>query len=797
MKRINIKKSLLGLLICSSSFLSQATTADKVDELNSLITTAESQNIDTTREKMTLRTSELFLKWALWDEENVDINTDAYLEHSKYKSQAVTLAENLPTFQRTSVDIILDKAIEELIKVNSGIIVRKPVPLVDFNKVVIKDGQFKVDNTPVFLSAYTWKPDDEQSNTYFGNLNSQFIAPSYITNEQGAVNQSRFNDINNSIDERIGQVFVAHKNIPQWAYNAYSNFEDGSRLFHKYDIDHEGAKTLFSQLFEKFVPALQGKRSSELGYMLFNEPSFFTQEGLWNSGGVSEKTIVKFKTWLSEQHNSITALNTLWGSAFTSFDDITITIPMSSNRKGSPIWYDWMRFNQIRVTQWFKFLDSEIKKNDQAAKTHIKLMPWLWNQSKRDHGIDFESLLEITDIIGFDANSQYTSLRGAQDYQTDYSFDWQSATMSFDFFSSIQPNQVLWDSENHFFTNVTFQERNVNPEYIRAIYWLASTHGLSGASTWVWSREEDGSYRQGNIGSEYVTDITRQPIGLNELTLTLMDITAHNADIHLLQKTEKSVRIFYSETSAITQDNYMEEIRSVHKKMFFDGLALGFATEKLINKQTTPWPVIIVKDSQQVTAHELQALKNYVENGGTLLVDENSLTHNEYNQIHPANLIPSGERVLRFNNDNELREKALATVKAADKLPVINVVESGIETNKKVTWRVAQKDESTYLLSLVNTGKSSVSVDLQTLDNQFEISAKNLLTSNSVENNITLNIRGTLFLELTLTPRVITSPDPAPNNDDDSSVVPAKSTGSTFYFLISLLAGVFIFKRTK
>ncbi|WP_448248454.1 alpha-amylase family protein [Thalassotalea agariperforans] len=746
-----LRKPYLALIVLlamqsGKTFAAQIST-EKINTLVTLVNQAKIKNIDVTREEMTLTMAELFSAWAEWDENNQTINSEFYLKHPVYKTSAAEHAANLPDYQRSSVNTILDQAIEELIQVNNGTIIRKPVPNVAFDKVVVGDRSFLLNNSPVFLNTYTWKPDDPQTNPYFGNLNSQFISPNFIKNASGDVNQSQYNNINNDHDERIGQVFVSHSGIPDWTNTAYSNFTDGSRLFSKYDIDHPNARTLFANLFEKFIPILKDKRSSELGYMLFNEPSFFTQAGVWNTGEVSNYTKEKFKVWLTKKHSSISQLNLLWRSNYNTFDDIDISIPMSGDLQGSAIWFDWMRFNQLRVTDWFSFLTSEIKKHDPEGKTHIKLMPWLWNGNKRDHGIDFEALLSLTDIIGFDANSEYRNLRKTESYQAEYSFDWQSPIISFDFFSSVQPQQLLWDSENHFFTKVAFQEKDIDPAYVNAIYWLAATHGLSGTSTWVWGRNTDGSIISSRgTNSEYITDITHQPIGFHTLTRTIMDINANMADTVKLQQLKKPIRLFYSEVSAINQNNYMESIRQAHKKLFFEGLPLGFATENIINKQANSWPVVVIKNTPQVTSNELLAIQQYIDNKGTVLIDNTSLLFDEYNNPHPSSQIPAGEQVIYYQSDDELKEKILALTSIKALLPEVNVIEAN--NDKKVAWRIAQKTDNTYVLSMINTGKQPIELKIAAKQNNKRLFLTNLLNGQNIDTDLSLAAKQHLLVEV-------------------------------------------------
>jgi hypothetical protein len=55
-----------------------------------------------------------------------------------------------------------------------------------------------------------------------------------------------------------------------------------------YDIDNPGAKEMWGFLFEGTVPVIAGKRFTELGYMLVNEPHFYTTKDVWATGPVSE-----------------------------------------------------------------------------------------------------------------------------------------------------------------------------------------------------------------------------------------------------------------------------------------------------------------------------------------------------------------------------------------------------------------------------------------------------------------------------------------------------------------------------
>ncbi|WP_077338547.1 beta-galactosidase [Pseudocolwellia agarivorans] len=772
-------KNKIALGIISSLLLintSHASIQEKIDELNVLITQVENKGIDATREKMAISTAELFITFAQWDENNIAKNKTLY-DISPFKNDATELSQNLAKFERDSIEEVLDHAIEQITLVNTDVIVRKPVPDIDYTKVDLIDGKLMMDNAPVFINTYTWKPSYNQSaDKYFGNLKGAYLSPSHLNENDFSGKSWKINDLTNQNSQEIGDTFIDHNNIPSWAYNKYNDFAVGKRHYGSFDIDNPGAKELYGKMFEVFVPLIKDKRSTELGYMLFNEPSYPTKEGGWNSDVVSDHTKSKFRSWLATQHASINSLNTLWSTNFSNFDAITITIPMNGNLQGTPIWYDWMRFNQIRVKQWFEFLSTEIKKHDTDAKTHIKLMPWLWSENGRDHGMNFEELLEITDIIGFDAQSKYSLIRGTAPWMDDYSFDWQSPIMSFDFFSSIQPDQLLWDSENHFISSVAFAEKDLDTKYLRSIYWLAAIHGLSGSSTWVWSRDEDGGISRNADSSSYIYDVTHQPKALHSIANTFLELNAHGADVVKLQEVDKKIRLFYSETSAINQSSYMASIKDEYNALYFDGIPLGFATQNIINNQENDWSMIVVKDAQRVKLSEITALQNYIDNGGYVLIDNVSLKFDEYGRSHSVSLVNKESRLISYSSETDMQSKVSLLSKQQGILNQLNIIETGNNSNKKIAWRSVKRTEKVHVLSLVNTGKETVSFEIQALDDDKSTTAIDLMTGKLMEGPLSLSPRETYFLEVTLA--ADTSPTtPAPTTPT-TPTTPESNSGS-------------------
>jgi len=143
-----IKKNLKALaiiLLIGISFLANSQKLEKeaqakMGQLSKMIDLAEKKGIYVEREQMTLRTAELFLTWADWDEANTSKNEDYYKMLSYFEVKADSLAKALPGFERSEVNVILDDAIGRLAKILDGIYTRKNVPKVDYSKAKIVMG---------------------------------------------------------------------------------------------------------------------------------------------------------------------------------------------------------------------------------------------------------------------------------------------------------------------------------------------------------------------------------------------------------------------------------------------------------------------------------------------------------------------------------------------------------------------------------------------------------------------------------------------------------------------------------
>ncbi|UMB54037.1 beta-galactosidase [Lutibacter sp. A64] len=746
---------LVSVVVNAQSLDKQA--KDKIRKLEKLIKKAEKKNIDVLKEKTTVRTAEIFLKNAAWDEENVAINTKSFQLVPSFKKDALKMAENLATFERNDVILMLDDAIDFLQLLIDEKAYRKPSPNVDWRKVIVEEDQLTFNGRPVFLADYTWKPKVKSLTEYHGNQDGFFLTPSYVVKEDGTVNRNKIKELTTKPEGSLGFIFLNHKTIPNWAEQKYGpNYGMREDTYTAYDIDNPGAREIQQKLLKSVVPLMAGKKYTQLGYMLCNEPHFYTYTDAtknklpWASGGVSQYTIEKFKVWLATKHKNIKVLNNLWNTNFNSFNEVVIQIPIDISLKGTPIWYDWTSFNMDRVTDWYSFLKSEITNYDSEAKVHLKIMPNLWTDNKRAHGIDLEALTELSGIIGNDSGADHTYTWGKpHEWQKYYAFEWRELCMGFDFMKSVSPNKINFNSELHYLSTVRSRNLYLDPMYARATFWLAHSYGMTASQIWYWPRNEDGSISKKAINDKgYAGSNNMQPRVTNEVATTLIDLNSYSEEIMNIQRQRKPLRIFYSKTSAINKEAHMDDLYKLYKSLNFEGISLGFVTENIIKKQDdNNWDVVLVYKTPFVTTNELKELQNYLDNGGIVIVDNESLLKNEYGKTQ-ISLEQSKGTLIKLNSFSKIKEKALSILNNRNLLPEVAISETNSADTKGCIWKVVKNKAGNNVLSVVNVGKSNATLEIM-LNGSSEIVCKDLLKGIEVSSNPVLKPNEVFFVEVT------------------------------------------------
>ena len=774
----NTQKKILSLLLIALIPYSYIFAQDynsqiegKKSTLQSLIVEAQSKSINIEREKCVIWMADEFNKYANWDETHIAENkikfetyTDKVGSVQNFAAYSQQLAERLPVFEKTEIIAMLDSAIITLTAEINGSIIRRPVAFFDWKTIKKQDDQFVGENNqPIFVHDYFTKPADLK-NEYCGFVDRSMLAINQLSTEK-TVNYITKLNLKSTQSGNSGYVMLWHSAAPAWAIAKEPKIATGSRNFTQYDIDNPVVRSAWDTLCSQMVPQLmingQTAPAAKMGYILSNEPHWYTASGGWAAGVVSDYTKAKFKEWLKVKYNNdIAKLNTLWGSSFANFDVVTMAIPFIYNSTiSTPKGYDWQRFNMDRVINWFTFLHDKIRRTDPNANTHIKLMPHCWSDDERDHGLDFEALTDLTEISGNDA--QLYKVKTWENefwWQSKYAYNWKEM-MAYDFFKSVKPDQPIFNTEGHFLSTSCYRDMEMKPAYARSAYWFATLQGLNACLTWFWPRDlvtggpnesilNANSSTDNDMYKSYPGSIIHQPRIANEVAQVYMDLNSFSSEVVKFQRQYRPIRIFYSETSAISKHSHMSgSVFPLYESLFFDGNPLGFVTANIIQKQNKDlWKVVLVYQTEYVTDAEFAALQSYLDNGGTVIIDAVSLKKNEYGQTRTQSLTAGNGSLMQATTLADFKQKAESA--SAAYLPSIAVEETNGLTQKGCLWRVIPGDNGKYVLLILNIGKNTANIKIKDLQTNTYLTSKDMFTQKAKTSELTLEPENIMLLEL-------------------------------------------------
>lgn len=444
--------------------------------------------------------------------------------------------------------------------------------------------------------------------------------------------------------------------------------------------------------------------------MLANEPTFSIREGGVNAAnGVSEHTLEKYRAWLRDKYTDVATLNDTYGSDFGDFASVNYAIPLSTDYQGGPVWYDWCRFNMDRVNDWFTYLHDAVKAVDPGNPTHIKLMgERAVHHDYHDEGLDFEYLAKLVGMPGSDNQCSPRraewDIRFTQGWQDRYVLEWANQSIMLDFAKSICPEKPFFDSEWHGLSAPRWRDFHTHAPYVRAVLWLAATHGLSAMNAWVWNRHADGSvdYRADFIG----TTMT-QPIQLDAFGRTLKELNAHGDMVRALVPGERYYILYYNKDAAIQDPTYAEHMMQVYEALKLLNVPVGFTTPGELGSVSKATQTLILPPTPFISDLDLAGLQAFAADRGKILLVEPTRSFTKDELGAPRNgdtgIIPYGRVDLAdvFDMADKFAEAL------ADRRPPLPVALEITDTEGKPVYGVfhsqaVDPDTGHVLVSLIN-----------------------------------------------------------------------------------------------
>ncbi|AQQ09598.1 Beta-galactosidase [Sedimentisphaera cyanobacteriorum] len=741
----------------------------KLDRLENFLKKADEHGLETGCESVSVSVAKAFLEFAQWDYNNKEKLRDILSEWKKGPKNfdPAKKAEGLAEFELRETIKLLDEVWEKSKNKKDNLWNRRGMKEFNPAKAEIKDGWVKYKGRVVYPYGFNVLQDHWKHNNF------ETLATLYL-DCMGTEKQGR----NESIREKfakglnqlksfglMGDVLIGHHGVPEKAKE--SNPEIAGEFGHGvgYDIDHPLARGLWKKTLSKVVGITADSENIKL-YDIMNEPSWLTAKTKWTDENVqlpSRYTIAGYRSWLKDIYKDISNLNSSWGKDFASFSEIQSFQRTPENKAA---WYDWCRYNQIRCTDFFRFMHDEIKQHDPQAKCHVKFInhnvligsggPWSIGKEgiipARHKGLDREAVMEIMEVNGCDTritDGGNMILPHPYSDPSEYALNWRAQSMCFDFMKSLQPDKLLYDSEWHSVQTIKYRNQRISPEHMKLSLWLAHMHGMGANITWYWGRK--GVSARGGWQGSFYANITTQPRLLYSYLQNMLRLNSYADKVHLFSEQKRPVRILYSNASAIQDTVSCDAAIIAYESLYFSGLPIGFVTEKMLQENAlSDCECLIAANTGYVEDETVAAVKKFIDRGGEVVnLGDDTFKFNKRGKKRSLKDYAFIKRCRSFDlkSPKKLAPAMVYLMKKWEISSEFNVEPSGNGSLWGVLCRSVQSDNKSYVL-LMNLTKQAKGVSLKR-KGKTPASAKEIIEGVKVNpENITLKSRDVLFMEI-------------------------------------------------
>ena len=323
-----------------------------------------------------------------------------------------------------------------------------------------------------------------------------------------------------------------------------------------------------------------------------------------------DKSQEMFREWLVSEYGSVDSLNKTWKTNYGSFKEIKA--PESHNARpvdsvNRAAWYDWANFNTRRFTDYMKWIKTEMQKFDPATPITAGGTSSMLNSSNSVTGIDEEMIInEVDDVILNESGG---------------------SPIFSDLLTSLsEKKKVMVDPELGGGTHGIL---------------LQFLHGKSDISKWWWGNTPSAEYLRMNQSSlPHSKEISLADI--DEVLRLSLDIRRLGSEIAEFTRDGPEVAILYSKTSILQvpphqvqsgRTPYIDALYSAWEGSRFLGCRIGFMSEnQILSDKLKKIKLLIVPAVKFTRPEVIEAIKNYIRDGGTVVIIPESFMFNQYAQ---------------------------------------------------------------------------------------------------------------------------------------------------------------------
>ncbi|BBI31920.1 S-layer homology domain-containing protein [Cohnella abietis] len=391
--------------------------------------------------------------------------------------------------------------------------------------------------------------------------------------------------------------------FPGWALAKWPELKSESVSFIQFNINDPRARAIMEDYLRLLIPLIKDYKSLH-SITLSNETVYQSYRDAFN--------LPKWQLYLQQKYPSIQQLNETYQTTYQSFNDV----PMPANVTRTPLFYDWVQFNNNLFGEWHQWMADIIHDMAPGIPLHAKVMNGaLSDVTALTWGVDSEQFTEFSEINGNDSHSYYGG--GPAGYTEELKF--------YDFQASLKKAPVF-NSEDHLVPDGSEQYIPEIASHVNTVLWQGAVHGRGASTIWVWERSDDVPDFKGSI--------MNRPDVVARVGKTNLDLNRLAEEVTAFQNDEAKAAILYSMNSMIYSRAYPKAINEAYNAITYSGLKVGFVSEKQARSGVLDGiKVLFVPEATHINADTLVSLQHFVEQGGKLVITgSDSLSFDEYNR---------------------------------------------------------------------------------------------------------------------------------------------------------------------
>lgn len=409
------------------------------------------------------------------------------------------------------------------------------------------------------------------------------------------------------------------------SYGTFINFNPTS----------DTAKKMIKKYYEIFIPLVYEYRDIVTSLTIVNEPYFEAYDKSYYYD--------KWTAYLKDKYTNISSLNSVYNTAYSSFDDVRMPEWIPGRDENSTELYttqlhmDYRLFVTNIMYEFFSYCIGEINKyTNGEIPCGVKTMQFFrertsrwYNSYTRAISYDYEKVSKLFGFNGMDSFSYYKDANGYKDDNLTI-----PAKLSwYDFTTSIK-DVPIFDTETHLAVDdadsktegYQMEDTPILADYMAASAWMGAMHGCDLAAIWSWADMPQTTFLQNTI-------FTRRPDAMQRMSRTTLDARRLSDEINAFQNAKRNVAILYSYECFMYNLQYQSNMFMVYNTLIQKGQKPLYVTDNSIDK-IKDCSLLVIPGNLLTKESTVDAILGYISNGGKVIVIGNdTFSRDMYNKV--------------------------------------------------------------------------------------------------------------------------------------------------------------------